>query len=298
MIMRLYFLARFDLVIEINQVSTFLKSGDIVYLDDIPKQEFLITSKDRYSDNYSFNLENCLNNELSFVCVRKINSGYLIELKPRYIYMPAQTHKKVIGYEDSLYLVEQYGTNLIQVFSPKECLSMIGDDLIGFEYEIKNIGKKILFLQFNFKQGKYCYIFNNQNLIFSGYVEEINVKENHLIVLCADQSCYGQKRVIDFNIKDDKQEEYFVYGDDREVFDEIDMPYLFLDAVKIKSSKLYKQYLSQDLREINEKDFLSFFEDFDDYRIIENDYLLEKNNEVIKVVHFEVFNNIITNIYD
>ena len=58
-----------------------------------------------------------------------------------------------------------------------------------------------------------------------------------------DVSCYGQKRVVEFDLKSGEVEKYFVFADDRKVFKNINVLYLFLDAVKIKNYALCKEYL-------------------------------------------------------
>ena len=299
MIMKLFFLARFDLELKLYDNSTYVKSGDIVYLDEIPKVEIFVKSRANNFESYSLSFDGCLNNEYSYAVLRKIkNDIYLIELKPKYIFLPAEIQKRVINFDNDLYLVEMHNSKLIQIHTPKEKFILNRKDFIEFNFEIKTVGKKLLFLRFKFKDGDYYYIFNSEKLIFNGLVKELNIQGTHLILLYDDISCYGQKRVVDFDLKEGKEEKYFVYGDERIVCKDVSSLYLFLDAVKIKNYALCEQYLSKDLCGLDENSFFEFFEDFDNYMFIENECVLEKNNEVIKVIHFEVLNNVITNIYD
>ena len=116
-----------------------------------------------------------------------------------------------------------------------------------------------MFLNFEFKDVKYCFIFDSEGLLYSGPVKEINSTENRLTILQQDISCYGQKRVFDFDLKENTSRSYLVYSDDRKVCEEIGLHHLFLDAVKIKNFNLCKQYISQELVKIEEELFFEFF---------------------------------------
>lgn len=294
--MKVFFLARFNLEIEIAEQVQKVKCGEIFYLDDIPTA--LIFVRDLNGVGYSFYFENCLNNELSFAKLRKLGKDYLIELKPNMQFLPTEIQKKVIAFDENLFLVEIYNSKFIQLHTTKQTHNLSYDNFQSFNYYTKIIEKKLLFLVFNYINKSYYYIFDNTGLMFKGFVKEINIKDNKLIILQDDVSCYGQKRVVEFDLNSGEVEKYFVFADDRKVFKNINVLYLFLDAVKIKNYALCKEYLSTDLCDIDEESFFDYFEDFDNYFFIENCCVLEKNNEVMKIIHFEVFNNKIVNIYD
>lgn len=296
--MKIYFLARFDLNINVNENVISLRNDEIALLDEMYDGDIFVESKDIYLNSYSFTLQQCMNSEHNFINFKKlVDNSYLLELKPNYIYLPNAIQKHFIEFENEIYCVET-NCKWIQIYTPNYTYFIQKQDLISFNYEIKTINKKILFLIFNFERDNYYYIFNSHKLMYGGILKEVNIKDNHLIVLNDYKSCYGQKRVIDFNIKDNTEENYLVYNDDRSVFTDINILYLFLDALKIKNYDLCKQYLSGELCEIDKECFFEFFKDFDEYRFIDDSCIIEKNNEVIKIVHFEVFNNKILNIYD
>ena len=106
MIMKLFFLARFDLELKLYDNSTYVKSGDIVYLDEIPKVEIFVKSRANNFESYSLSFDGCLNNEYSYAVLRKIkNDIYLIELKPKYIFLPAEIQKRVINFDNDSALI-------------------------------------------------------------------------------------------------------------------------------------------------------------------------------------------------
>lgn len=294
----MYFLARFDLTLQLSDNEITIKNGEIVFLEEVYNSDVFVKSRDKHIDSYTFNLDECLSGEHNYVKTIKLaDDSCLIELKPKYAFS-LDVHKKIIEFEKQMFLIEIYNSNLIKIYSPYQSYTIDKKGFIEFNYEIKMIGKKVLFLCFKFETENYYCIFDDSKLIYEGVLKEINIKDNHLTLLNDDISCYGQKRVLDFNLKDNTCDTYFVYGDDREVYKDIDNTYLFLDAVKIKNYSLCKAYLSNELCEFGEEVLFEFFGDFDNYIFIEKSYVLEKNNEVTKVIHFEVLNDIIVNLYD
>ena len=55
----------------------------------------------------------------------------------------------------------------------------------------------------------------------------------------------------------------------------------------------WRKVVDEELKRMNEQDFFEFFQEFDEYFFIGNSCVLQKNNEVIKIIHFDVLNNII-----
>ena len=297
--MKTYLLARFDLTLNIFNESLDLKDGEIAFLENQNIDKVVVKSKEKYFESYTFDINECLRSECDFVRIKKLNNqNLLIELLPKQVFLPKNIQKKVILYEEHMFCVEVYNGIIIKVYTDSGEYTLTKKGIKNFRFDIINCHKKLLFLIFNFEDNNYYFIFKGTELIFSGFLKEFNIKDTHLILLNDDVSCYGQKQVLDLDIKENTQQRYFVYGDDREVFDKIDTLYLFLDAVKIKNYEICKQYLSNDLCEIEEDSFFEFFENFDEFRFIDDVCILEKNNEVIKIVHFEVLNDKIVNIYD
>lgn len=293
--MKTYLLARFDLTLYALDESLDLKPNEIAVFEKESDFELLVKSKNKNFDSYNLNVKS----KCDYVTMYDLNSGSrLVELKPKYIFSPFNVKKKIINFEGQIFLIEILSNNLIQIYAEQESYLLCKNDFIDYSVEIKTCRDDLLFLCFKYKEGDYFYIFTKNNLLYQGLTKEINIKDNHLIVLKDDFSCYGQKRVIDFDLKEDTVKSYFVYSDEREICEDIGVLYLFLDAVKIKNHQLCKKYLSQELCELDESGLFEFFEEFDEYEFIDNACVLEKNNEVVKIVHFEVRNNQIVNIFD
>jgi len=297
--MKTYFLSRFDLDLQVGNERISLKNGDVVLYDGFYSGDISVNSKDRDFDSYSFCYDECVNGFYDFVCCKKLSGdSWFFELKPKHVFNPCKVVKKIINFEKQIYMVESYNSNIVNVYTPNQKYSINKAEFIDFNYEIKEVKKKIMILCFNYEYCKHYFIFDTERLLFNGQLKEINIKDNHLILLKDDISCYGQKMVIDINLQDNTEERYFVYADNRKFYEDIDILYLFLDAVKIKNYDICKQYLSAELCDIDKDSLFDFFDDFEEYMFIEKDCILEKNNEVTKVVHFDVLNDKIVNIYD
>ncbi|MBQ8430337.1 MAG: hypothetical protein IJX26_00110 [Clostridia bacterium] len=195
---------------------------------------------------------------------------------------------KEIKFNNETYKIEFYNqfNGLIQIFNNKDKYLYKFKENFGLDYYIKTIcDKQFLFVKI-FNDNKQIYfIFDKSKLIFSGDVKEINITLEKLIIMRNDINCFGQKRVVEINIKEDKLEEYLIYYDERKHLENINFLYLFLDAIKVKNYDSCCCYLSNELKAIDKDSLFGYFDDFDDYLFIEDACLLKKNNEVIKIVH-------------
>ena len=297
--MKIYFLARFDLCIQMEAFSVVLKSGEMALLDEMCDGSILVKSMNNNLDSYAFKIKECLKSKCCYIGYYVVDiESILIELKPKHIYSPTNKRTQAISFNGKIFLIELCYGSLVKIDCPDKSYYINKSNLLNFDYDIKKCYKDLLFLTFKFDACDHQLVFSEEKLLINDTVKEINIKDDHLIMLIEKTSCFGQMKVVDIDLKEGTDTSYFVYTDDRKVFKELDIRYLFLDAVMINNFNLCEQYLSAELKDIGEEFYFEFFQDFEEYRFIENACVLEKNNEVIKIVHFEVFDNKIVNIYD
>jgi len=296
--MKVYFYSRFDCKLESENENVIMRANEIYFIENKNARFFLMPISSGELFPYQFEL---FNGELlsSNLTSRKINNDLIIELKPFVYYNPKNLEIKTISYnlkEIKIYLYHQ-PHSLIQIYFEDDIITNNFYSDFKFSHFSKKIDNtEILFIKLEFQEREFYYIFKSKEKIFEGYIKEINIKDKHLIVLLDDINCYGEKRVISINISTDEKEEYLIHYDNREVYLNLDIKYLFMDAILLSDFEKAKAYLSNDLKFLDDITLKQFFGEFDSYQLIEDVCLLEKNGELHSLIQFTIQNNIIINI--
>lgn len=304
--MNIYFVAGFDLILEFKNEKISVKQKEIIKCSNLFDGEIIIRPENDNCELMSYTID-CnkilVGKNSKFEVFNLNNNDKLIFLKPFVYYNPLNLECKNITACGTNFLINIYNQNygLAQIIYNSNCINFVFND-INFTCEefIKKIdNKEFLFIKLSqLNESDFYYIFNQENLVFEGKIKDINITNSKIIILKNDITCYGQKNVVEYNVKDKKSEEYLVYYDSRNICKKIDIKYLFVDAIKIKNYELLKDYLSSDLKDLPEENFWLFFGLFDDYLFIENNCILYHNNQIVKIVKIEIKNNTIFNLSD
>ena len=297
-----YILAEFDLTVEIVDKVVKIKKDEMFMLSSLFNIKIKVKPTDNvYLEEYEILVSHLNAQKSEYYDIREFSKGYLVVLKPKRRLFQTNYFEEELSLPKTeikiRYFKQSYG--IIQVFFKNIKYEFKwGNDLQSLNCFTKKIAdKRFAFIEINSNK-KYCFIFSETKLIYEGYIKEINETANELLLLADEHNCYGQKTVHKISVKADKQEKYLVYYDEREVNKSFDIRYLFLDGVLLGSSELALPYLSSELKLLDFNLLSSYFENFDDYIFVEDNCLLKKNTEVFKIVHFDISNNLITNIYD
>ena len=295
--MKVYLWARFDCKIETEQQTLSMRANDIYFFESNNARFFVSPTSCEELLSYSFELNN---GELfsSFLTSKKVGSNLIIELKPLIYYSPKNLEIQNIKYNSSNLQIHLYDQafSLCKIFYNNTHTKTFCNNVKLSHFTKTIAGIEILFIKLIVGSRQYYYIFNKKNLLFEGYIKEINIKEKTLILLIDDINCYGEKRVKTFNLETNEQEQYLIHYDNRNIYLNLDINYLFLDAIMVQDFNKAKAYLSSDLRFLDSDILAQFFGDFDSYQLIENCCFLQKNDELTSIIQLAIKDNLIYNI--
>lgn len=229
----------------------------------------------------------------------KLGKDLLIELKPLVYYSPLNLNISNINYNSQDIKLSFYNqtNSLIQINYNHNLINKCFFNPITVEHFTHQIAsKEILFIKLKAQYKEYYLIFDKDKLLFEGYLKEINIDKTQLILLKDNISCLSIKQVINFNLETTSKEEYLIYYNKMQVDKELDIKYLFLDNCLVNNFEQAQNYLDNELKCIQPEVLKQFLGEFDNYYIIKEFCLLEKNGELQKVLQFSINNNLITNI--
>lgn len=285
--MNIYFCAKHDLRLACENGFIDLKKDEIAFISASLNQKFEVVPKDKSLGSYQ--VDNSQAHNL-------FDGNKLIELSPCYTFCPRETKKKIVCYKSEYGLIE-YGNSYAQFHIQNQSF-FLDEEINGVDTSVIKIsGKEVLLVKFDLVGCEYCYLIDDNELVFEGKIKEINVGTEKISLLKSGNNIYGQNLVFEYNVKEKTKNQFLVYLDERKVCEKLDIRYLFLDAIMIRNYGLCKKCLSENLN-IEEDDLFEFFKEFDSYYFIEQSCILEKNNEVQKIVNFVVQNNKIIDILD
>lgn len=296
-----YLLSSFDARLKFNTEQIDIRSGDIYYFNCDSEQEIEVVSFNaRISMSYNvfINRNNCYAGKTKVINLNQ--EEILIQLLPL-PYLDRECRKSnIYMYDGFPCIVELYDSIPNSVCVKYKELN-ICNNLINNNYKINIFEKKIknnnlLFICFENNIKKYYIIVNKDNLIFKGFIKEININENNLIILLDNINCLGQKKVIEYDVDKNTQECYAVEYEKKIIDCPIEIK--FLEAVRVCNRKLTSECIGGELAGATIEDINEYLEEFDDFIEIEKSYILIKNFEAIKCIHLEIIDNKIVNIFD
>lgn len=281
--MNIYFKAKYDLQIEFGQEKLNLKADQMAQVNASSEDKFLVVCK----------------NICYYVSakdgIKLLDDSVLIYLNKCFELDLNKVKRKIIKKDEDFIFIEWTENSFTLQSSYINYVLKCG--ITDVQVETKHIvNKKVIFIKIYSNNAMRCLILDD-NLIFEGKVKEINIDNDNIVILKDDNVLYGQNRVVVYNVKDEKKESFLVYLDDREVCFDIDIRCLFLDAVMIESNTFVNKCLDKNLN-ISLENIKEFLGDFDNYYFIEENVILEKNNEITKVVNLVVNNDKICDILD
>ena len=296
--MKVYFWAGFDLKLECENESVIIKEGEIFFTNVFNAHFFVTPLNQTVLLPYTIDIKN---GELlhTYACSKKIDEDLFVELKPFIYYSPQNLEIFNIDYYEKQLIIHYYNQSFscVKLFYNNQAFTFNSTSNCKVNYFTKTIAnKEILFVKLSVKDKEFYYIFKQNEKLFDGYIKDINIKDKTLILLVDDVNCYGEKRVKNFNIETAETNDYLIHFDKREICLNLDVAYLFLDAIMIDNFNTAKNYLSNDLKILDNKIFKTFFGEFDRYLIINNHCLLIKNGELYSIIQLTIKNNLIINI--
>ena len=159
-------------------------------------------------------------------------------------------------------------------------------------YEIEN---DVVFIYFSGNRN-FIVVIKDSQIYFSGYYDECNICENEKYFLMKMCDCLNHGKVC--HVKKREIETYLVYLDDYGLNMKNEfVGCVFLDCVLAKNFKYANQILCESIRIKKEGDINSFFPNFDNYYLIEDNVaVLFNKSTIVAVVEFQVENCEIVNI--
>ncbi len=298
--MTIYLLPEFNMTICSAGLEKKLVTGNIYYFTQNGESIFDVRAESICdSFNYSFKIKNKIVEGGNCKVVELSPDQILIQLLPIEYYDINQLNSNMYMYENSPCIVNVFenknATVLIQYKDIK-----INKKLIKNNYKINIFDKKIknnsiLFICLENSIKKYYLIINKNKIIFNNYIKEININDN-LIILDDNINCLGEKTVFEYNIEKESITKYAVEYKPKSPVDNIEIK--FLDAVKLSNSKLMKECMGEEFKQMELSSMQEFLGEYDDYIEIDNHYVLVKDGKIIKSINFEIKDNLITNIYE
>lgn len=139
-----------------------------------------------------------------------------------------------------------------------------------------------------FFEGKRKFVvFISENEISGTFYDEYNNSEEEQFFVCYMFDCLNHGKV--FHIKSGKLETYLVYLDNEEMLlKEQFVPCVCLDCVKCGNLKYANELFVDNCKQEDEKILKTFFEEFDDYFVFKDYYILTKKNTLAGIYKFEI----------
>ncbi len=165
----------------------------------------------------------------------------------------------------------------------------------NIEYSHYEIRKNTLVIFFKGKRD-YVVILRDKELMCASHYDEINMIDGELVFMCRCRDSLNHGKVFSLN-KNNEYDSYLVYLNDNAVQtkDEF-VPLVFLDAVRVGNYKYANKLLDDSIRLEDDKKLSDFFEDYDDYLVLDRAYALIKKNTLVGIYQFEISNSKIINI--
>ena len=184
--------------------------------------------------------------------------------------------------------------------SEKMFVSIDGEILIeenvgGLKYSHHSIEKEFCFIFFEGERN-YVVCLKSNEVVFSSYYDECNIKENEKYFMCRLNDLLNHGNV--FHIKGEEFVQYLVYLDNESLNLKCEfLPMLFFDCLKAGNLKYCNSLLGDDLKFEDENQIKEFFSEFDfAYPIDALNVVLIKKNTLAGIYSFQIENNFIVNI--
>ena len=179
-----------------------------------------------------------------------------------YVYCLSYNSKQIVIQLSNCLKISIDGKTLCDVMVSKIAFS---------HYEIEN---DVAFIYFSGDRN-FVAVIKEGEICFSGYYDECNINENEKYFLMKMNDCLNHGKVC--HVKKKEVETYLVYLDDYDLNMKNEfVGCVFLDCVIAKNLKYANQILSKDIRMKKEGEINSFFPNFDNY------FLIEDNVAVVK----------------
>jgi len=172
---------------------------------------------------------------------------------------------------------------------------ILNEQVCGINYSHHKIEGNLCFIYFSGKRN-FIVILKGEEVCCASFYDECNLIENEHFYLCKLHDSLNHGKV--FHVKDKEFESYLVYLDDYDLnLKQEFLAVVFLDCIKVGNLKYANNLLNEELKQVDEKCILNFFEKFDNfYPISERDVVLFKKNTLAGIYSFEFENNKISNI--
>ena len=169
------------------------------------------------------------------------------------------------------------------------------ENVINIEYSHYEIRKNYLVIFFKGVRD-YVVIIKDKEFVIGSFYDEINIVDGELIFMCRCMDCLNHGKVFYLN-KNNEYDSYLVYldNDNKELKDEF-VPLVFLDAILVGNYKYANNLLDDTIRLDDGKKLVEFFDEFDEYLVLDDAFALLKKNTLAGIYSFEVSNTRIINI--